>query len=46
MTWAQGIYGLISDLYIFILPLPVLWGLQMSLRKKIAITAIFLAGLM
>lgn len=46
MTWAQGIYGLVSDLYIFILPLPVLWGLQMALRKKLAITAIFFAGLM
>lgn len=46
MTWAQGIYGLVSDLYIFILPLPVLWGLQMALRKKLAVTAIFFAGLM
>jgi len=42
----QGIFGLISDLYIFILPLPVLFSLQMTLRKKLGITAVFLTGLM
>lgn len=42
----QGIFGLVSDLYIFILPLPVLYNLQMSLRKKLGITAVFLTGLM
>lgn len=42
----QGIYGVISDLYIFILPLPVLWHLQMPLRRKLGITAIFFTGLM
>lgn len=41
-----GIFGLLSDLYIFILPLPILFRLQMSLRKKLGITAIFLTGLM
>ncbi|KAL2050957.1 hypothetical protein ABVK25_008856 [Lepraria finkii] len=40
----QGIFGLASDLYIFILPLPVLFRLQMSLKKKLGITAIFLTG--
>ena len=42
----QGIFGLVSDLYIFILPLPVLFRLQMSLKKKLGITAIFLTGFM
>ena len=42
----QGIFGLVSDLYIFILPLPVLFRLQMSLKKKLGITAVFLTGLM
>lgn len=42
----QGIFGLASDLYIFILPLPVLFRLQMSLKKKLGITAIFLTGFM
>ena len=42
----QGVYGVISDLYIFILPLPVLWNLQMPLRRKLGISAIFCTGLM
>ena len=42
----QGIFGLISDIYIFILPLPVLYKLQMSLKKKLGITAVFLTGIM
>ena len=42
----QGIFGLVSDIYIFILPLPVLFRLQMSLKKKLGITAVFFTGLM
>ena len=42
----HGVFGLVSDLYIFILPLPVLYRLQMSLKKKIGVTATFLTGLM
>ena len=42
----HGIFGLVSDLYIFILPLPVLYRLQMSLKKKIGVIATFLTGLM
>ena len=46
MTVIQGIFGLTSDLYIFILPLPLLWRLHMPLKRKIGVTAIFLTGLM
>ena len=42
----HGVFGLVSDLYIFILPLPVLYRLQMSLKKKIGVIATFLTGLM
>lgn len=41
-----GVFGLVSDLYIFILPLPVLRRLNMSSKKKIGVTATFLTGLM
>ena len=41
-----GIFGLVSDLYIYILPLPILFRLQMSLKKKLAIVPVFLTGLM
>ena len=46
MNYIQGGFGVASDLYIFILPLPVLWGLQMPLQRKLAVCAIFLTGLM
>ena len=42
----HGVFGLASDIYIFILPLPVLYRLKMSLKKKIGVTAVFLTGLM
>lgn len=42
----RRVFNLISDLYIFILPLPVLSRLQMSFKRKLGITAIFLTGLM
>ena len=34
------------DIAIVILPLPVLWGLQLALRSKIAITVMFSIGLL
>ena len=42
----QGVFGLVSDLYIFVLPLPVLCRLQMSSKKRTGISAVFLTGLM
>ena len=40
----HGIFGIVSDLFIFILPLPVIWKLQMPLRRKIGVSAIFATG--
>ena len=45
-NYSQGIFGVVSDLYVFIVSLPILWTLQMPLRKKLGITATFLTGLM
>ena len=42
----MGVFNLVSDLYLFILPLPVLFRLQMAFKRKLGITAIFLTGLM
>ena len=41
-----GGFNVLSDVYIFLLPLPVLWNLQMPYRRKIGILAIFCTGLM
>lgn len=44
--YTQGIFGVISDLFIFILPLPVIWGLQMPTKRKVGVIAIFATGLL
>ena len=41
-----GAFNLASDLYIFVLPLPVLSSLQMPLARKLWVTATFGTGLM
>lgn len=41
---AFGIINLIIDLAIVILPMPLLWGLQLPIAKRVALTAIFGVG--
>lgn len=41
---AFGIINLTIDLAIVVLPMPLLWGLQLPVAKKIALTAIFGIG--
>ncbi len=43
-TW-PGIFNILSDFYILVIPLPAVWGLQLPTRKKIGISAMFLTGL-
>lgn len=41
---SSGIVNLIIDIMIIILPMPMLWGLQLGLAKKLALTFIFGIG--
>ena len=41
---ATGIFNVISDFAILILPMPSVWKLQMSFKRKILMTAIFATG--
>ncbi|PVI01007.1 hypothetical protein DM02DRAFT_654907 [Periconia macrospinosa] len=41
---ASSILGAIFDLILIVLPLPVFWKLQLSLRRKIALTVLFGLG--
>ncbi|KAI0517760.1 hypothetical protein F5B22DRAFT_645466 [Xylaria bambusicola] len=43
---ASGAAAVLIDLYIFILPLPILWRLNLSSRRKLQITAVFLVGVL
>ena len=44
--WANGISNLLLDVIILTLPIPVIWRLQMSLRRKISLTVIFALGIL
>ena len=41
---ATGIFNVISDFAILILPMPCLWRLRMPLKKKVLMTTIFATG--
>ena len=46
MTYIQGIFNVVSDFYILVLPMPVVWNLQMPLRRKVGVSVIFMTGLL
>lgn len=41
-----GVVNVASDLYLIVLPLPAVWALNLPLRRKVGISAIFLTGSM
>jgi hypothetical protein len=46
MTYVQGIFNVVSDFYVLIIPIPVTLKLQLPLQKKIGVCAIFMTGLL
>ena len=43
-TW-PGLFNIMSDFYLLVIPLPAVWGLQLPRTKKLGISAMFLTGL-
>lgn len=43
---AQGTLNIILDLYILCLPIPIVWGLNVSSKKKLSILSIFMVGIL
>ena len=43
---AQTILGVIFDVMVVALPMPMLWGLQMKVQRKIALSCIFGVGIL
>ena len=41
-----GTFNVVSDIYVFILPLPILYGLNLSLRKRIGLIGVFVVSSM
>ncbi|ORY01726.1 hypothetical protein BCR34DRAFT_90809 [Clohesyomyces aquaticus] len=40
----QGVFNILSDIYLLLIPLPAVAKLRMSKRKKLRVYFIFLAG--
>ena len=43
--WA-GVANLLIDLLVLLLPLPMIWRLQLSTRQKVSLSAVFLLGIL
>lgn len=46
LSAVQGVFSTASDIYVFIIPTMLVWGLQLPLQRRIGICAIFLIGLL
>lgn len=44
LSYPQGIFGVVSDFYIFFLPMPAVFQLNLPMRKKIGVALIFMTG--
>lgn len=42
----QGVGSVVTDVFLLVLPLPAVLGLQMPLKRKIAVTSMFMVGLL
>lgn len=42
----QGVFSTVSDIYVLVLPIRLIWNLRLSQRRKIGICSILLVGLM
>ena len=42
--YGYGSLNFITDLIMFVLPLPMVWRLQLSVKQKIGISIVFMAG--
>lgn len=41
---ANGVVNVIADIYLLVLPLPIIWKLHLSSRKKYSLIGVFLTG--
>jgi len=45
LGYVMGAFNVVSDFYLLAIPIPVVWKLQMPLRRKVGACAIFMTGL-
>ena len=44
VAYSQGVQSILTDLILLCAPMPLIWGLQMPLAKKVQICGIFMTG--
>lgn len=44
-SYQMAAINLVTDVFILILPLPAIWSLNLQVKKKVAVSAIFMTGL-
>ncbi|KAI9818944.1 MAG: hypothetical protein M1832_004112 [Thelocarpon impressellum] len=45
LAWAGAILNTLTDLAIFLLPLPMVWGLHLPVKQKVGVCLVFMTGL-
>lgn len=43
--YSAGALGALHDFAVILAPQPIIWGLQMPLKRKLGVSAVFLVGL-
>ena len=46
IPYLSGVFNTVSDLYILILPLPFIWGLKLTVSRRLRLMAVFSAGIL
>ena len=46
INYIQGSFGVLSDLYIFVVPMPFIWALHLPVQKRVGAMAIFAIGVL
>ena len=46
VNYLQAAFGVLSDFYILILPMPIVYKMKLPFRKKVGVAAIFATGLL
>ena len=44
LGYVMAAFNVVSDFYLLAIPLPVVWKLQLPLRRKIGVSAVFMTG--
>ncbi|CAO2651137.1 Nn.00g094340.m01.CDS01 [Neocucurbitaria sp. VM-36] len=45
LPWASGVFNVLSDAYIMVLPIPFVWSLRMKMERKARLLAVFGLGI-